>query len=53
MKELKEIKYWIFYLDNTLYSGQTKDFSEVDKIMSLFISKKCNVELNRAKKNQK
>ena len=26
MKELIEIKYWIFDLDNTLYSGQTKVF---------------------------
>ena len=34
MKELTEIKYWIFDLDNTLYSGQTKVFSEVDKNMS-------------------
>ena len=40
MKELTEIKYWIFDLDNTLYSGQTKVFSEVDKKMSSFISKK-------------
>ena len=31
MEELTKIKYWIFDLDNTLYSGQTKVFSEVDK----------------------
>ena len=53
MKELTEIKYWIFDLDNTLYSGQTKVFSEVDKKMSLFISKKFNVDLIEAKKIQK
>ena len=50
MKELTEIKYWIFDLDNTLYSGQTKVFSEVDKKMSSFISKKFNVDLIEAKK---
>ena len=53
MKELTKIKYWIFDLDNTLYSGQTKVFSEVDKKMSSFISKKFNVDLVEAKKNQK
>ena len=40
MKDLIDIKYWIFDLDNTLYSGQTKVFSEVDKKMSSFISDK-------------
>ena len=40
MKELTNTKYWIFDLDNTLYSGQTKVFSEVDKKMSSFISEK-------------
>ena len=53
MKELIEIRYWIFDLDNTLYSGQTKVFSEVDKKMSSFISEKFNVDLIEAKKIQK
>ena len=53
MKELTEIKYWIFDLDNTLYSGQTKVFSEVDKKMSSFISEKFDVDLIEAKKIQK
>ena len=53
MKELINIKYWIFDLDNTLYSGQTKVFSEVDKKMSAFISKKMNVDLVKAKEIQK
>ena len=44
MKELIDIKYWIFDLDNTLYSGQTQVFSEVDKKMSAFISKKMGFE---------
>ena len=53
MKDLLNIKYWIFDLDNTLYSGQTKVFSEVDKKMSAFISKKMNVDLVKAKEIQK
>ncbi|MDC0426623.1 pyrimidine 5'-nucleotidase [Pelagibacteraceae bacterium] len=53
MKELKKIKYWLFDLDNTLYSGDTKVFDQVDKKMSFFISKKLNVNLEEAKKIQK
>ena len=37
MKELKKIKYWLFDLDNTLYSGDTKVFDQGDKNMSKFI----------------
>jgi len=53
MKNLLDIKHWIFDLDNTLYSGQTKVFSEVDKKMSTFISEKMNVDLIKAKEIQK
>ena len=53
MKDLVKIKYWIFDLDNTLYSGQTQVFSEVDKKMSSFISKKFGVDLVKAKEIQK
>ena len=53
MKDLLNINCWIFDLDNTLYSGQTKVFSEVDKKMSAFISKKMNVDLIKAKEIQK
>ena len=53
MKDLIDIKYWIFDLDNTLYSGQTQVFSEVDKKMSSFISEKFNVDLVKAKEIQK
>ncbi len=53
MKELAKIKNWLFDLDNTLYSGQTKVFDQVDKKMSSFISKKLNVSLEEAKKIQK
>ena len=53
MRELNKIKCWIFDLDNTLYSGQTKVFDQVDKKMSSFISNKLNVSLEEAKKIQK
>ena len=53
MKELKKIKYWIFDLDNTLYSGQTKVFDQVDKKMSSYISEKLNVSIDEAKRIQK
>ena len=53
MKDLINIKYWIFDLDNTLYNGQTKVFAEVDKKMSAYISKKLNVDLIKAKQIQK
>jgi len=53
MKELYSIKYWIFDLDNTLYSGKTKVFEQVDKKMTQYISKKLNVSAEEAKKIQK
>ena len=53
MKELINIKYWIFDLDNTLYSGDTKVFDQVDKKMSKYISNKLNVSVEEAKKIQK
>ena len=53
MRELNKIKCWIFDLDNTLYSGQTKVFDQVDKKMSSFISNKLKISLKEAKKIQK
>tara|TARA_B100001057_G_scaffold444934_1_gene482263 strand:- start:148 stop:813 length:666 start_codon:yes stop_codon:yes gene_type:complete len=53
MKELSNIKFWLFDLDNTLYSGDTKVFDQVDKKMSKFISDKLKVSLEEAKKIQK
>jgi len=53
MKDLKKIKYWLFDLDNTLYSGDTKVFDQVDKKMSKFISEKLDVDIEEAKKIQK
>jgi len=53
MKEFQLMKYWLFDLDNTLYSGETRVFEQVDKKMSEYISKKLNVSLIEAKKIQK
>ena len=35
MKELQSIKFWLFDLDNTLYSGKTKVFEQIDQNISL------------------
>ena len=53
MKELQFSKFWIFDLDNTLYSGKTKVFEQVDKKMSKYISQKLDVSIEEAKKIQK
>ena len=53
MKELKNIKYWLFDLDNTLYSGNTKVFDQVDKKMTQYISEKLEISELEAKKIQK
>ena len=53
MKKLRNIKFWLFDLDNTLYSGDTKVFDQVDKKMSKFISEKLNVSIEEAKKFKK
>ena len=53
MKDLKDIKFWLFDLDNTLYDGATKVFDQVDKKMSKFISEKLNVNLEEARQIQK
>ena len=53
MKSFNSIKSWIFDLDNTLYSGKTKVFEQVDKRMSKYISNKLNISIEEAKKIQK
>jgi len=53
MRDLLNIKYWLFDLDNTLYSGDTKVFDQVDKRMSQYISNKLSVNIEEAKKIQK
>ena len=53
MKSFNSVKYWIFDLDNTLYSGKTKVFEQVDKKMSKYISNKLNISIEEARKIQK
>jgi len=53
MKELQFSKFWIFDLDNTLYSGKTRVFDQIDKRMSKYISGKLNVSIVEAKEIQK
>jgi len=53
MKSFKSVKYWLFDLDNTLYSGKTKVFEQIDKKMSKYISDKLKVSIKEAKKIQK
>ena len=53
MRELKNLKYWLFDLDNTLYSGNTKVFDQIDKKMTEYISRKLNLDSEEAKKIQK
>ena len=53
MKALQFSKFWIFDLDNTLYSGETKVFAQVDKRMSKYISEKLNISIIKAKEIQK
>ena len=53
MKSCKSINCWLFDLDNTLYSGKTKVFQQIDKKMSQFISEKLNVDIKKAKEIQK
>ena len=53
MKDLTNIKFWLFDLDNTLYDGATKVFDQVDKKMSKFISEKLNISLEEARKFKK
>ena len=50
MKDLKNIKFWLFDLDNTLYDGATKVFDQVDKKMSKFISKNLMSTLKKLEK---
>ena len=52
MKAFQSIKYWIFDLDNTLYSGKTRVFEQVSKKMTQYVSNKLNINLDEAKKIQ-
>ena len=45
MKAFQSIKYWIFDLDNTLYSAETKVFDQVEKRMTEYVSNKLNTNM--------
>ena len=53
MKAFQSIKYWIFDLDNTLYSAKTKVFNQVEKKMTEYVSNKLNTDMDEARKIQK
>ena len=50
MKELKNIRYWIFDLDNTLYPPTTNLFDKIDRLMCRFIEENLNVTSQEALK---
>jgi len=53
MKALQFSKFWIFDLDNTLYSEKTKVFDQVSKRMTKYVSNKLGVNMEEAEKIQK
>lgn len=46
-------KFWLFDLDNTIYSPNTKIFDQIDMRMKKYISKTLNISQNEAFKIQK
>jgi len=50
MKELSDIRHWIFDLDNTLYSSETNVFAKIDGKMCDFIMDNLNVSREEALK---
>jgi putative hydrolase of the HAD superfamily len=48
MEKIKDIKFWIFDLDNTLYPSSTNLFSGIDKLMASFITQHLNVNHEEA-----
>ena len=53
MRDLKNIKYWLFDLDNTLYDGATNVFDQVDKKMTAFISENLKYHQKKQEKFKK
>ena len=49
----KQIKTWIFDLDNTLYSADSGIFQQVHDLMGKFVSSHLNIDIVEAKKIQK
>ena len=49
----KQIKTWIFDLDNTLYSADSGIFQQVHELMGKFVSAHLNIDIDQAKQIQK
>ena len=49
----KQIKTWIFDLDNTLYSADSGIFQQVHDLMGKFVSSHLSINIDEAKKIQK
>ena len=49
----KQIKTWIFDLDNTLYSADSGIFQQVHDLMGKFVSSHLNIDIDEAKKFKK
>ena len=45
--------YWIFDLDNTLYSADSGIFQQVHDLMGKFVSNHLNIDIEEAKKIQR
>ena len=50
---LKDIRYWIFDLDNTLYPSESNLFSKIDERMKKFIMKNLSLDHEQAYRLQK
>ena len=48
----KQIKTWIFDLDNTLYSADSGIFQQVHELMGKFVSAHLNIDIDQAKQIQ-
>jgi putative hydrolase of the HAD superfamily len=48
MDKIKNVKFWIFDLDNTLYPSSTNLFSGIDKLMASFITQHLKVSHEEA-----
>jgi len=48
MDQIKNVKFWIFDLDNTLYPASTNLFPKIDKLMTSFITEHLKVDNEEA-----
>lgn len=52
-KNFSDVEFWLFDLDNTIYSPETKIFDQIDIRMKKYISKLLNISQSEALKIQK